>query len=95
MQQLLDGLPIGTIAPSAILSLVALMYFTGKLVPERVLKQVVEQRDRLIASQDARIDEQAAHIQVLQKNNVLLQGQGAVTTQVVAALPDVVSPGGA
>lgn len=94
MTQLLEGLPVGTLAPSAILTLVALMYFTGKLVPERVVKQVTAEKDRLIESQDKRIIEQGETIQVLRMNNALLQGQGAVTTQVVAALPDVVSQGG-
>lgn len=93
MTQLLEGLPIGTIAPSALLSIVALMYFTGKLVPERVVTQLTSQRDRLIESQDKRLLEQGATIEVLQMNNALLRGQGAVTTQVVAALPDVVGPG--
>lgn len=94
MGTILEGIPIGTIAPSALLSLVALMYFTGKLVPERVVKQLIDQRDRLIASQDARISEQAAHNAVLTENNTLLRGQGAVTTQVVAALPGVVGSEG-
>lgn len=90
MGALLEGIPIGTIAPSALLSFVALMYFTGKIVPERVVKQVTAEKDRLIASQDARLLEQGATIEVLRENNTLLRGQGAVTTQVVAAIPDVV-----
>lgn len=90
MGAILEGIPIGTIAPSALLSFVAIMYFIGKIVPERVLKAMIAERDRLIESQDARLLEQGATIAVLRENNTLLRNQGAVTTQVVAALPGVV-----
>lgn len=72
------------------LSFVALMYFTGKLVPERVLNAMIAQRDRLIVSQDERIKEQGQTIVVLRENNSLLLNQGQVTTQVVAAIPGAV-----
>lgn len=87
MGPLIDGVPLGTIAPSALLSLIALMYFVGKIVPERMVNKLLAERDRVIASQDKRIGELTDFNEVLKKNNELLQDQGRETKRVVQALP--------
>lgn len=75
--------PFLSLTPSGLLGLVVVMVMFGWLVPIRIV------RGRL-ADKDAIIAEQRATIVVLKKNNDQLLRGNTATVQVLDALPDVV-----
>lgn len=52
MGDLLAGLPIGQIGAGTLVGLVVLLILTGKLVPQSVAKDALDQRDKALALAD-------------------------------------------
>ena len=75
--------PFASLTPAGLLGLVVLMIMLGYLVPLRIV------RGRL-ADKDAVISEQRQTIAVLLKNNNQLLRGNTATVQVLEALPEVV-----
>lgn len=75
--------PFLSLTPSGLLGLVFVMVMFGWLVPVRIMRGRLADKDVIIA------DLRAANAALLRNNNQLLRGNTA-TVQVLDALPDVV-----
>lgn len=75
--------PYLSLTPSGLLGLVVLMILLGYLIPSRIVRGRLADKDRLISAQQKTIDT------LLLNNQQLLRGNTA-TVQVLDALPSVV-----
>lgn len=75
--------PFLSMTPSGILGLVVVMILFGWLVPIRLVRGRLEDKDKLIA-------QQAQTISDLRRNNAQLLRGNTATVQVMEALPDAV-----
>lgn len=80
---LLDGIPIYTLTPSALLGICVVMILTGRLVPRRTYDDQVERANQWMA--ESRIKDQQIH-ELSEQNNAMLHEFGPTVTAFMDAL---------